>query len=101
MNTPRVCSIFVLICVTRSAMPEPFHILSLSVGGYLGLYTISVLAGIEEAAGHPLARHFELLAAHPLVASLLLAWPLKFSSRRLSQHSSATAQRQRRPTLGY
>jgi patatin-like phospholipase/acyl hydrolase len=47
-------------------MPEgtlkPFHILSLSGGGYFGLYTISVLAGIEEAAGRPLARNFELLA---------------------------------------
>jgi patatin-like phospholipase/acyl hydrolase len=43
-------------------MCEPFHILSLSGGGYLGLYTVSVLAGIEEAAGRPLARNFELLA---------------------------------------
>src|SRR5580704_17102784 len=41
---------------------EPFHILSLSGGGYFGLYTISVLAGMEEAAGRPLARNFELLA---------------------------------------
>lgn len=43
-------------------MSEPFHILSLSGGGYLGLYTASVLAGIEEAAGRPLACCFELLA---------------------------------------
>jgi uncharacterized protein len=44
------------------AASKPFHILSLSGGGYFGLYTISVLAGIEEASGKPLARSFELLA---------------------------------------
>ena len=43
-------------------MPEPFHILSLSGGGFLGLYTASVLAGIEDGAGAPLARRFDLLA---------------------------------------
>jgi len=40
----------------------PFHILSLSGGGYFGLYSVSVLAAIEEAAGCPLARKFDLLA---------------------------------------
>jgi patatin-like phospholipase/acyl hydrolase len=43
-------------------MSEPFHILSLSGGGFLGLYTVSVLAGLEEAAGAPLARRFDLMA---------------------------------------
>jgi patatin-like phospholipase/acyl hydrolase len=47
-------------------MSEPsstqFHILSLSGGGYFGLYSVSVLAGIEEMAGRPLARRFDLLA---------------------------------------
>jgi uncharacterized protein len=41
---------------------RPFQILSLSGGGYFGLYSVSVLAAIEEAAGRPLARHFDLLA---------------------------------------
>jgi predicted acylesterase/phospholipase RssA len=43
-------------------MLEPFHILSLSGGGYLGLYTVSVIAGLEQDTGRPLARSFELLA---------------------------------------
>lgn len=43
-------------------MPERFHILSLSGGGYLGLYTISVLAALEEACGVPIARRFDLIA---------------------------------------
>ncbi len=43
-------------------MPQRFNILSLSGGGFLGLYTVSVLAGLEEAAGGPIARHCDLLA---------------------------------------
>jgi patatin-like phospholipase/acyl hydrolase len=43
-------------------MSERFNILSLSGGGFLGLYTVSVLTGLEEAAGGPIARHFDLMA---------------------------------------
>ncbi|HEX2581793.1 MAG TPA: CBASS cGAMP-activated phospholipase [Dongiaceae bacterium] len=39
-----------------------FQILSLSGGGFLGLYTISVLAELEAQCGRPLARCFDLLA---------------------------------------
>lgn len=43
-------------------MSGRFNILSLSGGGFLGLYTVSVLAGLEQAAGAPIARHFDLMA---------------------------------------
>ena len=43
-------------------MSDPFYILSLSGGGYLGLYTIAVLAALEEASGVPIARRFDLIA---------------------------------------
>jgi patatin-like phospholipase/acyl hydrolase len=39
-----------------------FQILSLSGGGFLGLYTISVLASLEEAAGGSIADRFDLIA---------------------------------------
>lgn len=39
-----------------------FQILSLSGGGYLGLYTASVLAKIEESTGTRIVDHFDLLA---------------------------------------
>jgi uncharacterized protein len=39
-----------------------FQILSLSGGGYFGLYTISILSDIEERVGPPLATHFDLIA---------------------------------------
>ena len=41
---------------------KPFRILSLAGGGYLGLYTASILDALEQRAGAPLARHFDLIA---------------------------------------
>lgn len=40
----------------------PFQILSLSGGGFLGLYTASVLAMIEEQTGKPIVEAFDLIA---------------------------------------
>jgi uncharacterized protein len=40
----------------------PFQILSLSGGGYLGLYTVCVLADLEDRIGAPLASRFDLIA---------------------------------------
>jgi patatin-like phospholipase/acyl hydrolase len=39
-----------------------FQILSLSGGGYLGLYTATVLAEIEKSLGAPIASRFDLIA---------------------------------------
>lgn len=40
----------------------PYQILSLSGGGYMGLYTASVLARIESQTGRPIADAFDLIA---------------------------------------
>ena len=40
----------------------PFQILSLSGGGFLGLFTISILADLEKQIGRPIASAFDLLA---------------------------------------
>lgn len=40
----------------------PFKILSLSGGGYLGLYSASVLAALEERIGEPIHSRFDLIA---------------------------------------
>jgi uncharacterized protein len=40
----------------------PFQILSLSGGGYLGLYTAAVLAALEERIKAPIATRFDLIA---------------------------------------
>ncbi len=39
-----------------------FQILSLSGGGYLGLYTVSVLAELERQTGRPILESFDLIA---------------------------------------
>ena len=42
--------------------PQTLRILALAGGGYLGLFTAMVLATLEERAGEPLARRFDLIA---------------------------------------
>ena len=53
-------------------MNEPFHILSLSGGGYLGLYTAGVLSDLEEQSGIPLGRRFDLLSGTSIGGVLAL-----------------------------
>lgn len=52
---------------------KPFQILSLAGGGYLGLYTASVLAELEEQAGEPLGRRFDLIAGTSVGGILAIA----------------------------
>jgi uncharacterized protein len=51
----------------------PFQILSLSGGGYLGLYTISILAEFERRIGRPIASCFNLLAGTSVGGIIALA----------------------------
>lgn len=50
-----------------------FRILALSGGGYLGLYTAALLARIEQAAGEPLGRRFDLIAGTSVGGMLAMA----------------------------
>src|SRR5262245_17669170 len=43
-------------------MAQRFNILSLSGGGFFGLYTTSILEDLEKLYPPPIARHFDLLA---------------------------------------
>src|SRR5512141_400111 len=52
---------------------KPFRILSLAGGGYLGMYTACVLAELEERAGEPLARRFDLIAGTSVGGILAIA----------------------------
>ena len=50
-----------------------FQILSLSGGGFLGLYSIALLAELEQQTNTPIARHFDLLAGTSIGGILALA----------------------------
>jgi patatin-like phospholipase/acyl hydrolase len=52
---------------------KPFRILALAGGGYLGLYTATVLAEIEDRAGEPLGRRFDLIAGTSVGGILAIA----------------------------
>ena len=54
-----------------------FHILSLSGGGYKGLYTAKVLAKIEEQFGCPIARKFDLIAGTSIGGILAISLALE------------------------
>lgn len=54
-------------------MAKRLNILSLSGGGFLGLYTIGVLANFEEKIDAPLARSFDLIAGTSIGGIIALA----------------------------
>ena len=59
------------------------RVLSLSGGGFLGLYTAVVLEGLEERAGRPLGRCFDLIAGTSIGAVLGLALAFEVPMSRL------------------
>jgi uncharacterized protein len=63
----------------------PFQILSLSGGGYLGLYTISVIAELEEQINRPIATCFDLLAGTSIGGILALALAAEHPARSIKK----------------
>jgi len=63
--------------------PRPFRILSLAGGGFLGLYTATVLEALEARAGVPLARRFDLIAGTSIGGVLALALAYEVPMARL------------------
>ncbi|MCK7595179.1 CBASS cGAMP-activated phospholipase [Pseudomarimonas salicorniae] len=60
---------------SKPAKPRlpPFRVLSLAGGGFLGLYTATVLAELEAWNGAPLGRRFDLIAGTSVGGILALA----------------------------
>jgi predicted acylesterase/phospholipase RssA len=58
---------------SQEAPEDAFRVLSLSGGGFLGLFTASVLAGLESRGGEPLGRLFGLVAGTSVGAILAAA----------------------------
>lgn len=63
----------------------PFHILSLSGGGYKGLFTATFLEELEEDIGHPLAQKFDLLAGTSIGGIIVLALALEIPTGKIKQ----------------
>jgi uncharacterized protein len=59
--------------MATTTRPAEFRILSLSGGGYLGLYTAVVLAALEQRIGEPLGRRFDLVAGTSVGGLLAMA----------------------------
>jgi len=64
---------------------KPFQILSLAGGGYLGLYTAGVLTELEEQAGEPLGRRFDLIAGTSVGGILAIALAYEIPMSRIKQ----------------
>lgn len=71
--------------MTDSPADKPFRILSLAGGGYLGLYTACVLAELEEQAGEPLGRRFDLIAGTSVGGILAIALAYEIPMRKIKQ----------------
>jgi len=67
------------------APPEPpFRLLALSGGGFLGLFTAQVLAGLEERADQPFGHRFDLLAGTSIGAVLALGLAFEVPMARIA-----------------
>jgi hypothetical protein len=62
-----------------------FHILSLSGGGYKGLFTATLLEELEEDIGRPLAQKFDLLAGTSIGGIIVLALALEIPTCKIKQ----------------
>ena len=88
---------------TRGSTPprREFRILALSGGGFLGLYTAAVLAGLEARAGAPLGRRFDLVAGTSvggiLAAALALEVPMSAVVELFGRHGAEVFSNRARP----
>jgi uncharacterized protein len=62
-----------------------FQILSLSGGGYLGLYTACVLAELERQSGQPLGRRFDLICGTSIGGILALGLAHEVPAAKMKQ----------------
>lgn len=62
---------------------KEFRILALSGGGYLGVYTATLLAALEDWVGEPLGRRFDLIAGTSVGGILAVALAYELPMRKL------------------
>lgn len=88
--------------MAERAVSKEFRVLALAGGGYLGLYTAGVLAGIEARIGMPIARRFDLIAGTSVGGILALALAFEIPAAAIVQlfreHGPAIFSARRLPT---
>lgn len=67
----------------QTEVRPPLRILALAGGGFLGLYTATVLAELEQRAGEPLGRRFDLIAGTSVGGLAALALAFEMPMKRL------------------
>ena len=81
---------------------DALRILALSGGGYLGLYSAAVLAALEEMAGEPIGRRFDLIAGTSVgaitAAAVAFELPLAQLVRFFVEHGSEVFSPRARPS---
>jgi uncharacterized protein len=70
----------------------PYHILPSSSGGYLGLNSAAVLAALEEQAGEPIGRRFDLVAGTSVSGIIAAAVAFELPLSRLGDATFAQVQ---------
>lgn len=60
-----------------------FQILSISGGGFRGLYPAQILAIVEQETGGPIARHFDLIAGTSIGGILAMALALEIPAKEI------------------
>jgi len=82
----------------------PFHILCLSGGGFLGLYTAAVLAELEAESGRPILESFDLVAGTSvggiIALGLAAGRPAAEIRDAISDHGRAIFSARRAPQTG-
>lgn len=70
----------------RAQHSDAFHILSLSGGGFPGLFTAIILADLERRLGRPVSKAFDLIAGTSIGGLIALALALEVPAEKLVQH---------------
>jgi patatin-like phospholipase/acyl hydrolase len=71
--------------MNKTENTNSFHILSLSGGGYKGLFTAVILENLEEEFGFPIAKKFDLLAGTSIGGIIALALANEIPAKKIKE----------------
>ena len=66
-------------------MSNHFHILALSGGGFRGLFTARVLAGLEKAAKKPIGQCFDLICGTSIGGMIAMGLGIEKSAEEMAK----------------